>query len=288
MTASMIRWPAGRPPGWAPTGPSAPRSAASRSGSRPACPGTSLSRWIRRGEPGPLGEQARPAGRRRVDPAAQPLERGRVGPGHLDVGLPLLVVRAVGASDLPEAVPLVEPPGPLVGLEHPEPEPVRAHALREVEEHRADPLPGQRRGRRRGSAPSRPRAAAARRVRRPARPATPPHAPARRARRSNLGGRHPAAHVLGRVDRPRDGRVGGLAGLEEQGGERVGVLDGRRPHDQVVAGLLRRHRAGRPGRRRGPRGTARRTRRTRCSPGARSRAAPRAATGGSGPPARPA
>ena len=73
-------------------------------------------------------------------------ERQRVGarPGHPDVGGPLLVARAVGALELDQPVPGVERAGRVVALEHPEAEAVRAPGLDQVEQRRADALPGAR------------------------------------------------------------------------------------------------------------------------------------------------
>jgi 23S rRNA pseudouridine1911/1915/1917 synthase len=79
------------------------------------------------------------------------------------------------------------------------------------------------------------------------------------------------------VHRGRHRRERGGPGGEVERGERVGVLGGRRPHRQV---RLRRHRAGCPARAGGRRGSPTRTRRTPPTRGARSPAAPRAATGG--------
>ena len=94
------------------------------------------------GERGPLGEQRGQPVVEGVHPAAHPGQRGRVGPGQLDVRRALLVLRPVAATYLAEAVAGVERLRPRVGLEDVEAEAAGTQALREVEQRRAHPGAG--------------------------------------------------------------------------------------------------------------------------------------------------
>ena len=109
----------------------------------------------------------------------------RPGPGQAisTSGAPLLVVGAVGALELDEAVPGVEPPRArvLVSKTH-SPKPVGTQALDQVEQRGADALARSGRARRTGSPASRPRARSS-----PTGTPSPPRPPRPRRRRRRAG-----------------------------------------------------------------------------------------------------